>query len=94
MAKEADIRGKVTPELKQQFTEVLAAIGLTPSVAINIFAHQVVNTGGLPFRPTMKRQLNSETLQAIEDLENGHNVIHHNSVVEMFAEWDKELSND
>jgi addiction module RelB/DinJ family antitoxin len=93
MSKEADIRGKVTPELKEQFKAILAEIGLTPSVAIGMFARQVVQCHGLPFRPQiLNPQLSPETLAAMADVENKQDLITHNSVEDMFQSWDKELN--
>lgn len=92
MSKEADIRGKVSPELKEQFRAILAGIGLTPSVAIGMFARQVVQCQGLPFIPQIVRRPNRETLEAMDDIANGRNLIKHDSVEAMFDSWDKELN--
>jgi addiction module RelB/DinJ family antitoxin len=89
--KEADIRGKVTKELKQQFTDVLESIGLSPSVAIGMFARQVVACQGLPFIPHRVRPFNTETLQALDDVAQNRNLITHDSVDAMFDNWDTDL---
>lgn len=44
------IRARITPELKEQATKVLANMGLTPSEAIRLFFHQIVNENALPFK--------------------------------------------
>ncbi len=94
MSKEADIRAKVTPELKEQFSKVLEAIGLTPSVAIGMFANQVVQCQGLPFTPHIVRQPNKETLEALQDVENKSNLIDYESVDKMFDTWDADLKDN
>lgn len=91
-AKEADIRGKVTQELKKQFTDVLESIGLSPSVAIGMFARQVVACQGLPFTPHIVRRLNAETVQALDDVANNRGVTRYDSLEEMFTSWDTELN--
>jgi addiction module RelB/DinJ family antitoxin len=89
-AKEADIRGKVTQELKQQFTDVLERIGLSPSVAIGMFARQVVACQGLPFTPHIVRRFNAETLQALDDVANDRNMTTYDSPEALFKSWREE----
>jgi len=88
--KESDIRVKVTLELKEQFTAVLDQIGLSPSVAMGIFARQVVLCQGLPFTPQIINRPNQETLEAINDIENNRNLTRHASGQELFDSWGKE----
>ena len=64
------VQARVSPELKQEAEAVLSEIGLTTADAIRVFLKQVVNSGGLPFRPTIKTP-NIETQEAIIELENG-----------------------
>jgi DNA-damage-inducible protein J len=60
------IRARITPELKEQATEVLARMGLSPSEAIRLFLHQVVNEKGLPFRIKVP---NIQTKAAMREVE-------------------------
>jgi addiction module RelB/DinJ family antitoxin len=89
--KESDIRVKVTSELKEQFTLVLDQIGLSPSVAMGMFARQVVLCQGLPFTPQIVNRPNQETLEAIADIENNRHLTPHESAQAMFDSWDSEL---
>jgi len=50
------VQARVTPELKKEAETILADMGMTTAEAIRIFLKQVVNSGGLPFQPTAKRQ--------------------------------------
>jgi DNA-damage-inducible protein J len=91
MHREADIRGKVTPEIKEQFKNILAQLGLTPSVAIAMFAQQVIQCRGLPFRPQIHQHPNQETLNAMADIENNTDLTTHDNLDDLFASWDKEM---
>jgi len=42
-------------ELKREADIILQGIGLNMSSAVNLFIRQVVNSGGLPFMPTLDR---------------------------------------
>ena len=79
------VQARITPELKEEADAVLGALGLSTADAIRIFLQQVVNTGGLPFRPSLK-QPNPETLEAIEELDNGGGQMF-DSPSELFASW-------
>ena len=54
------VQARVTPELKKQAETIFADMGMTTAEAIRIFLKQVVNSGGLPFQPTTKRQQDAE----------------------------------
>ena len=64
------IQARVSPELKEQAEAVFEAIGMTTAEAIRVFLKQAINSGGLPFQPTVKMP-NVETAAAIMELENG-----------------------
>jgi len=49
MAKTASINIRVDQEIKQKAELLYKSFGLTISDAINIFLHQSINHGGLPF---------------------------------------------
>ena len=49
--KTATILVRTEPEIKQKADQIFARIGMTTSGATNIFLHQVVQDGGLPFKP-------------------------------------------
>lgn len=80
------VQARVTSELKQEAEAVLAAIGLSTSDSIRLFLQQVVNSGGLPFKPTAK-QPNAETMAAMMELEDGEGK-RFSSVEDLFDSWD------
>lgn len=63
------VQSRVNPKLKMQAEALFAAIGLSTADAIRMFLQQSVNEGGLPFRPTLVKQPNAQTLAAIAELE-------------------------
>lgn len=79
------VQARVNPELKKEAETILSAIGLSTADAIRVFLQQVVNSGGLPFRPTAK-QPNAETLEAMLELDNGGGQLFQ-STDELFADW-------
>jgi DNA-damage-inducible protein J len=84
MAKTAMIRARTEAKTKERAEKVIRALGLTPTAAITMFYHQIIRQGGLPFQP------NAETMAALHDTETGENLMHANSMDEMFAELDKD----
>ena len=79
---------RVTPELKKQAEAVFQGIGLKTSEAIRMFLQQSVNSGGLPFQPTLKRP-NAETREAMRELEQGGGETFENAE-DLFNSWEKE----
>ncbi|MDO4656378.1 type II toxin-antitoxin system RelB/DinJ family antitoxin [Kingella sp. (in: b-proteobacteria)] len=64
------------PELRKQFTEIVADYGLTAPQAFKLFANQVVKTGVIPlsfdWRENMAERVpTAKLLNAIAELENG-----------------------
>mgnify|MGYP000311778296 FL=1 len=62
---------RIDHDTKVAFTYICDEVGLSPSQAIKIFAKAVINHGGIPFEVKVK-QPNSATLNAIQELEQGH----------------------
>ncbi len=80
------IQARISQELKQEAEAIFADMGMTTAEAIRIFLKQVVNSGGLPFQPTVKSP-NAKTLAAIAELEAGGGQAFQ-STDELFANWD------
>jgi len=59
-------------DIKIQFDNILAEIGLNPSTAFNMFARLVVRENGLPFPVTIKKDddmdVTSEARQLLSEL--------------------------
>jgi DNA-damage-inducible protein J len=66
MAKPANdvVRARVNREVKQEATEVLAAIGLTPSDAYRMLLARIVEEQALPFEPLVP---NATTIAAMRE---------------------------
>ncbi len=57
---------RIDTDIKKQATTLFAQLGLDMSSAVNIFLHQCVLHGGLPFSVEMPRY-NKETLDAMAE---------------------------
>ena len=79
------VQSRVSQELKEQAEAVLTALGLSTADAIRVFLQQTVNTGGLPFQPSVRRP-NAETLDAMRELESGGGQVFQ-TTAELFADW-------
>ena len=69
MAKTTNINIRTEPEIKQRIEILFSQFGITVSDAVNIFFHQSLMQGGLPFQMQIP-QFNDETVAAIDDVNN------------------------
>jgi DNA-damage-inducible protein J len=81
MPKEAMIRARIEPKLKQGAEKVFARLGLSATDAITLFYTQVLERADLPFRTEIP---NETTLQAFRDTERGENMIVCENAEDMF----------
>ena len=66
MAKTANINVRIDPEIKSSAEKLFSSFGITITDAINIFLHQSIMEGGLPFE--MKQpHYNAETEAAMKE---------------------------
>ncbi|MEN6327279.1 MAG: type II toxin-antitoxin system RelB/DinJ family antitoxin [Syntrophomonas sp.] len=66
MAKTANINIRIDPEIKARSEQLFAKFGITVTDAVNIFLHQSLMVGGLPFE--MKQSsYNDETEAAMQE---------------------------
>ena len=77
MAKSANLYARIEPEVKEQAENILAALGIPASSAINMFYKQIILQRGMPFeirlpaaRPVDVNILTPEQLDA--ELEKGY----------------------
>ena len=68
-----NINIRMDEQLKRQFDDLCSQLGLNMSTAINIFAKTMVRRKGIPFEVSLDVP-NSETLAAIDDVNNGRNL--------------------
>ena len=57
---------RIDADIKKQATDLFDALGLDMSSAVNLFLHQCVLRGGLPFSVEMPRY-NQRTLDAMDE---------------------------
>ena len=78
MEKTATLNLRVNPELKSNAESVLSQLGIPMSTAVDMFLHQIVLTGGIPFSvslPKMPSDINASEMSAEqihEKLERGY----------------------
>lgn len=85
MSSNVTVQSRISPELKRQADAILSAMGLSTADAIRIFLQQVVNSGGLPFQPTVRRP-NAETREAMQEIEAGGGQVFQ-TTQDLFADW-------
>ena len=97
-AKSANLYARVEPDVKEQAEEILAALGIPASNAINMFYRQVILQQGLPFDVKIPRrhsldvsrlseeELNRELEKGYADIEAGRT----RPAREVFAELRRE----
>jgi DNA-damage-inducible protein J len=73
LAKTTNINIRIEPDVKQRIENLFSQFGITVSDAVNIFFHQSLMQGGLPFQMQIP-EYNAETLAAIEDVNNNRNM--------------------
>lgn len=66
MAKSDTLHIRVDPAVRQDVEELLSALGLSTAEAVNMFLHQILLRGGLPFPVTLPTP-NAETLAAVQE---------------------------
>ena len=80
------VQSYIKSELKEQADAIFSAMGMSTADAIQIFLHESVSAGGLPFNQTGKIP-NDDTLEAIKELEAGGGE-EFDSVDDLFASWE------
>lgn len=70
MAKSANLNIRIDPDTKAQAERLFSPFGITVTDAVNMFLHQSIIDGGLPFALKVEKP-NAETVKAIENVRNG-----------------------
>jgi len=73
MANTTNLNIRVDEELKRNAEKIFNELGLNMSTAMNIFLRYSVRYGGIPFELRVDKP-NSETLSAIDDVNNNRNM--------------------
>lgn len=81
MTKEAMIRARIEPHLKEEVEGIFEELGLSITEAITIFYKQVKLNKGLPFEVRIP---NKTTLKTFRDTDAGRNVVRTKDARDMF----------
>ena len=73
MAKTSIINIRTEAETKKQIESLFLKFGISVSDAVNIFFHQSLMNGGLPFKMELPKP-NAETIASMEDVNNNLNM--------------------
>lgn len=89
MPKNASINMRIDPEFKKKVEKLFSELGLSTTEAINIFLHQSVLQGGIPFEVKNYKKINyfADLYQSIEQLEQGKIVIKTIDELEEMENW-------
>ena len=93
MAKTANLNIRVDPEVKSSAEALFSSFGLTVSDAVNIFLHQSLLEGGLPFavkQPRYNAETEAAMVEARAIAEGKIPAKRYNSVREMMEDLDAE----
>ena len=93
MAKTANLNIRVDPEVKSSAEALFSSFGLTVSDAVNIFLHQSLLEGGLPFavkQPRYNAETEAAMVEARAIAEGKIPPKRYNSVREMMEDLDAE----
>ncbi len=83
MSKTANLYVRIEPDLKEQAEQILSALGIPASNAINMFYKQIILQRGLPFDLKLpetavlnfnnmtEKEIDSELQKGIDDVKNG-----------------------
>jgi len=85
MARTAMINARTEKELKAEVEDILKALGISTTEAINIFFRQVKLRRGLPFPVEIP---NEETLKTFRDSEVGKGLVECKDADDMFKKLD------
>ena len=68
MAKTANLNIRIDPKTKEEAEKLFSKFGMTITDAVNIFLHQSLLSGGLPFSVKLPEP-NANTLAAMKEIE-------------------------
>ena len=71
---------RIDSDVKKQFDEFCATVGMNPSTAFNMFARVVVRDGKLPFEVSTIRLSENDLLERAADIEAGRNIVTHDII--------------
>lgn len=73
------IQVRVDKNLKDEAEKLFEQMGLNPSAAVRLFYAQTINSGGIPFQPTVdpfySKENQARLMESLEQLNTGKTVI-------------------
>lgn len=94
MNKTDSLNIRIEPGLKKNVEKTLKALGMTTTEAINLYLHQIILSGGIPFEVKLPKP-NKKTLDAMKEAMIVHEKNEgYNSVEELFDNLDNEIDNE
>lgn len=75
------VRARIEPKLKHDVESVLDKLGLSVSVAIELFLRQVKLNNGIPFDIKIP---NKTTVKTFQETDKGKNLVRHKNAKELF----------
>ncbi len=93
MAKTANINIRIDPETKTKVEQLFSKFGITVTDAVNIFLHQSLLVGGLPFevkQPEYNAETEAAMKEAMDILNEKIQAKSYTTVQELFKELNKE----
>ncbi len=97
MAKTANINIRIDPEIKLSAEKLFSSFGITVTDAINIFLHQSIMEGGLPFevkRPNYNKETEAAIKEARAIMGGQIQAKHYSSARALFEELDAEKDDE
>ena len=71
MAKTETLHVRIDPDTKRSTDEILSVLGLSTAEAVNIFLHQIVLRGGLPFQIMLPTPNDETAMREARDIASG-----------------------
>jgi len=68
MAKTSTLNMRIDPKTKERAEQIFADLGITVTEAVNLFLHQAIIYGGIPFNLKVERP-NATTIYAMQEAE-------------------------
>jgi DNA-damage-inducible protein J len=97
MPKTANLNIRIDPKVKSAAEELFGSFGITVTDAVNIFLHQSLNVGGLPFSlraPRYRPEAEAAMLEALDISGGKIPAKSYSSARELFAELDAEMETE
>ena len=86
MTKTAAVHSRISQNIKTKAEEILLALGIKHSEAINLFYRQIILRNGIPFQLDVP---NKTTLKAIKEIESGKKLKKFDTVEQLISDLNK-----